>query len=111
MAVTGLDSTYITALIGGNKFIYKLIERDDELIDMIIQLECNFWDCVVNNVPTAVDGSESCSNLMTRIYPSAENKNIITLPDDAFTLIEQYYAAKEQAEMFTEMSFYPSKFC
>jgi len=103
MAVTGLDSTYIAALIGGNKFIYKLIERDDEMIDMIIQLEYNFWDCVVNNVPPAVDGSESCSNLMTRLYPSAENKSIITLPDEAFTLVEQYNAAKEQERMFSEM--------
>jgi putative phage-type endonuclease len=103
MAVTGLNSTYMAALIGGNKFIYKLIERDDELIEMIIQLEYNFWDCVVNNMPPAVDGSESCCNLMTRLYPSAENKNIIILPDKALTLIEQYNAAKDQEKMFSEM--------
>ena len=57
----------------------------------------------MNNVPPAVDVSESCRNLMTRLYPSAENKSIITLPDEAFTLVEQYNAAKEQERMFSEM--------
>ena len=51
MAVTGFKSTFIAAIIGGNQFIYKKIERDDELIDMIIQLEYNFWESVVNNEP------------------------------------------------------------
>lgn len=103
MAVTGLNSTYIASLIGGNKFIYKLIERDDELIDMIIQIEYNFWECVVNNVPPAVDGSESCSNLIIRLFPSAKLKSIITLPEEAFTLVEQYNSAKEQEKIFSEM--------
>jgi predicted phage-related endonuclease len=103
MSVTGLDSTYIAALIGGNKFIYKLIERDDELIDMIIQLEYDFWDCVENNVPPLVDGSESCSNLMNKLYPSAENKSKIILPAEALTLIKQYNSAKEQENIFSEM--------
>lgn len=103
MAVTGLDSTYIAALIGGNKFIYKLIEKDDEMIDMIIQLEYDFWDCVVKNVPPAVDGSESCSNLINKLYSSAENKSKIILPTEAMTLIEQYNSAKEQEKIFSEM--------
>jgi len=30
MAVTGLKRTYIAALIGGNHFVYHIIERDDE---------------------------------------------------------------------------------
>lgn len=103
MAVTGFSSAYIAALIGGNKFIYKLIERDDELIDMIIQLEYNFWNCVENNVSPEVDGSGSCSNLMNKLYPSAENKSKIILPSEALTLIEQYNSAKEQEKLFSEM--------
>lgn len=103
MAVTGFSSTYIAALIGGNKFIYKLIERDDELIDMIIQLEYNFWNSVESNVPPDVDGSESCSNLMNKLYPSAENKSKIILPSEALPLIEQYNSAKEQEKLFSEM--------
>lgn len=103
MAITGFDRTYIAALIGGNKFIYKLIERDDELIDMIIQLEHDFWNCVVNNVPPDPDGSESCSNLLSKLYPSAESKSKIILPDEAIQVVEQYNSAKEQEKYFSEI--------
>ena len=103
MAVTGFSSTYIAALIGGNHFIYKKIERDDELIDMIIRLEYDFWDSVVNNEPPAPDGSENCSNLISRLYPSADNKDKIILPDEALQLVKQFNAAKEQEKYFSEL--------
>jgi len=70
---------------------------------MIIQLEYNFWNCVENNVSPEVDGSGSCSNLMNKLYPSAENKSKIILPSEALTLIEQYNSAKEQEKLFSEM--------
>lgn len=74
MAVTGYERTYIAVLIGGNTFKYKAIDRDDELIDMIISIEENFWNCVINDVPPNIDGSESCTNLLNSLYPNA-NKN------------------------------------
>ena len=42
MAVTGYKGTYIAVLIGGNTFRWKFIERDEELISMLIQLESDF---------------------------------------------------------------------
>jgi predicted phage-related endonuclease len=102
LAVTGFNKTYIACLLGGNKFIYKVIERDDELIDMIIQLEFNFWECVKNNVPPKIDGSESCSDLMSRLYPNANKDSSIILPDEAQLLVEQYNSSKEQEKQFSE---------
>ena len=43
MAVTGYKAAYIAVLIGGNNFKWKCVERDDELISMLIQLESDFW--------------------------------------------------------------------
>jgi putative phage-type endonuclease len=103
MAVTGFKSTFIAAIIGGNQFIYKKIERDDELIDMIIQLEYNFWESVVNNEPPAPDGSESCINLLSRLYPTADSKSKIILPDEALQLVEQFNDAKEHEKYYTEL--------
>jgi len=102
MAVTGFNKTYVACLIGGNKFIHKVIERDDELIDMIIQLEYNFWECVKNNVPPKIDGSESCSDLMNRLYPNANKDSSIILPDEAQQLVDQYNLSKEQEKLFSE---------
>lgn len=61
MAVTGYNRTFIAVLLGGNQFKYKMIERDDELIDMIIKLEADFWNHVINNMPPEMDGSEASS--------------------------------------------------
>lgn len=102
MAVTGFNKTFIACLIGGNKFIFKEIERDDELIDMIIQLEFNFWECVKNNTPPKIDGSDSCSDLMNRLYPNVNKNSSIILPDEAQQLIEQYNSSKEQEKLFSE---------
>ena len=42
MAVTNTKKAYIAALIGGNHFLYKLIERDNEII---LGSECFRQDC------------------------------------------------------------------
>ena len=39
MAVTGYAGAYIAVLIGGNTFRWKFVERDEELISMLIQFE------------------------------------------------------------------------
>lgn len=43
MAVTGYQGAYIAVLIGGNAFRWKFVERDEELIAMLISLEEDFW--------------------------------------------------------------------
>jgi putative phage-type endonuclease len=90
MAVTGYERTYIAVLIGGNTFKYKVVDRDDELIEMIIQLEKKFWDCVINDIPPEVDGSESCTNMINNLYAKSKKDSAIVLPDKAQEIIEEY---------------------
>ena len=54
MSVTGYVGTYIAVLIGGNTFKWKFIERDEELISMLIELEADFWDYVRLRTPPTV---------------------------------------------------------
>ncbi len=58
--VTGYDKAYFAVLIGGQRFMWKEIERDEELIELIQKKEIEFW---VGNVlkqippePTEYDG-------------------------------------------------------
>ena len=44
MAVTGYRGFYIAVLIGGNTFRWRFVERDEELISMLIELESDFWN-------------------------------------------------------------------
>lgn len=102
MAVTGYEKTYIAVLIGGNKFEYKVIERDDELIDMIIKLERKFWTCVEKDVPPEIDGSEGSTKLMNILYPTASDSNTMKLPIEAEELIRQYNKNKDLEKEYAE---------
>lgn len=103
MAVTELKRTYIAVLIGGNEFKYKIVERDDELINMMIRLEKDFWDHVITKTPPEMDGSESSKELLDRLYPSSNGKSHIVLPDESIKLIAQYEIAKERESEVSEM--------
>lgn len=102
MAVTGYDAWYIACLVGGNTFIYKLIERDDEFIEMLMKSEVEFWNSyVVPNIMPPVDGSESSSIALDTLYPTAEKGSEITLSaHENELLIERrsLVAMKEQCD-------------
>lgn len=101
MAVTGYKATYIAALIGGNSFKWKLIERDEELISMIISLEEKFWENVKNGTPPPVDGSDACANFLAEKFAES-TKTQIDLPDSAIQIIRDYESASDQISKLTE---------
>ena len=102
MAVLDYERTYIAVLIGGNTFKYKVVDRDNELIDMIIEIEKNFWNCVVNDIQPNIDGSESCSNLLNSLYPEAKKDCSIILQSKAEELINEYNLNKKQEKFYSE---------
>ncbi len=44
MRVSKTDKCYIAALIGGKRFVYKEVLRDEKVIYMIIEIEKDFWE-------------------------------------------------------------------
>jgi len=102
MTVTGYKAAYIAALIGGNTFRWKFIERDEELISMLIQLEADFWEHVQSETPPPLDGSEAAAKFLAERFPSSVPKSQIILPDNAVDLIAEYAAASEQIKAITE---------
>ena len=102
MAVTGYAGTYIAVLIGGNTFRWKFIERDEELISMLIELESAFWNHVQELTPPPLDGSDASAKFLSERFPSSTPQSHITLPDTAADLLAQYDEACEQLEAITE---------
>ncbi len=97
MAITGFDSWWVAVLIGGNKFIYKKIERDEEIIQYLIEIELNFWNNhVLKKNPPMFDGSDASSELLKALYPTAKFDEEIELPPDASDLIAKYEQAKQE---------------
>lgn len=96
MAVTGYAGWWIAALIGGNKFTYKYIERDDVIIDALIQMEVEFWQLVETRTPPPMDGSNSASDVLKLLYPQGVPDTTVELPGSAKDLIDTREMLREQ---------------
>ncbi|MGG1339694.1 lambda-exonuclease family protein [Bacillus toyonensis] len=89
MAVTGYKAWWIAVLIGGNKFIYKKIERDEDIIQYLIDIEKDFWlNHVEKGIPPMFDGSESSSTLLKEMYPDSVEDSEVELGNEVELLIE-----------------------
>lgn len=93
---------YIAVLIGGNTFRWKLIERDEELITMLIELESAFWNYVQERTAPPLDGSDASVRFLAERFPNSVPRSEIILPDTATGLLAQYDEACEQLEAITE---------
>lgn len=102
MAVTGYRGAYIAVLIGGNTFKWKLIQRDDELISMLIRLEADFWRHVQSGTPPPLDGSDASAAFLRTFFPGSVPGSQVALPAQAADLVAQYRSFSEQAERAAE---------
>ncbi len=89
MAVTGYEAWWIAVLIGGNKFVHKKIERDEELIQYLIDIEKDFWlNNVEKNEPPLFDGSDASTELLKHLYPESITDSFVSLGKQEELLIE-----------------------
>lgn len=83
LAVTGFEKAYIAVLVGGNKFIWKEIERDEEFIQILIDREKDFWENhVLKDEAPPVDGSDATNDLIKKMYPQDDGTAIMLTKDD-----------------------------
>lgn len=102
LVVTGACKAYVAVLIGGQKFVYKEIDRDEELIQQIINLEQRFWiDHVMKGAPPALDGSSAAEKYLKEKYADAEPGNSIDLRSEFNERIEQYLKLKQVIQELT----------
>ena len=102
LAVTGLSYAVICVLIGGNKLQWITVDRDDELIASLVQLEQRFWQHVLTQSPPPVDGSTACAEMLARRYPASSNAAPLILPTEADGWIADYLQAKADEDAAAE---------
>ena len=99
MSVLDYEKAYIAVLIGGQKFIWKEVERDDEFIEMMIEYEKNFWENhVLKGGPPEIDGSKSASELLAKMYPEDDGSTIMLPSDETEMLIEAIESIKAEVK-------------
>lgn len=92
LAVTGLDTAFVCALIGGNSLVIREVKADQEMIAMLVACEKNFWDKVVNCVRPEADGSDACKELLDSLYRGGVSEQIV-LPEEAIEFVDLYLEA------------------
>lgn len=69
MSVCNSDAWYIAVLIYGKEFKYYRLERDEQIISDLIQIEKNFWE---NHVKKGIipepDGSKTADSIIAEYY-------------------------------------------
>lgn len=94
LAVTGFQSVFFGALIGGNDFRIMEVKRDDFLIENLVEAERKFWTMVEDVQPPAVDGSDATTQTIKAMYPTSDPGTLIELGEEAIPLIERIEHAK-----------------
>lgn len=92
LAVYGYAWGSLAILIGGSRFIWFDVDRNDAVIEELIRQEGEFWERVTTGNAPAVDGSARTGEMIKRMYPRDTGK-VLTI--DAPELIR---AAKDLAE-------------
>jgi putative phage-type endonuclease len=98
LGVTHLPYAYIAVLIGGQRLEWRRVERDDELIARLVELEHEFWQRVEQMDPPAP--TEADSAFLGEVWSPAPESTLVLTPDllDALAAREAAKAAEKQAK-------------
>lgn len=76
LAVTGKQAADVAVLLGGQDLKIYRIERDEQKIKKLIELEAHFWQLVQNDMPPPVDGTESSEMALRALYPEDSGETL-----------------------------------
>lgn len=92
MAVTNAERWYLAYMLDGWDFNYVTIERNQEIIDMMIGEQTKLWDeHILLNIPPEFDGSDSAKQLLNFLYPRETPGLAVDLPNE----IDDWIASKD----------------
>lgn len=102
LAVTGYTFAYIAVLIGGNTFVQKEIERDEEVVNYLYKLESDFWNNhVLKKVPPSIDNSNSTKESLHHIYSDSID-NTHELSPECIDAVQELEQVKKELKVLEE---------
>lgn len=83
MAIAGATWGSLAVLIGGQRFRWFDLARNDRFVGLLIEREAAFWQRLVTMDPPPVDGSDSAREVLRRLYPRETPGLVVNLPGEA----------------------------
>jgi predicted phage-related endonuclease len=94
--LTGLTRAVLAVLVGGQRLEVREVERDDEAIALMLQLEEDFVRYLRRDRPPPPDGSDSAREALLHLFPGAEPGKIVRLDREHWQLVRELRARREQ---------------
>ncbi|MCY1531223.1 putative phage-type endonuclease [compost metagenome] len=76
LAVTGKQAADVAVLLGGQTLEIHRIERDEQMIARLIELERKFWQYVETDTPPPADGTASAEAALRCLYPEDNGQTV-----------------------------------
>lgn len=97
LAVTGKQLAHICVLLCGHETRIYQVERDEALIQQLIEAERQFWQYVQTDTPPPADYSESASKAIKVLYPQPTKASKVDFKSDnnANQLFNQLVAQRQ----------------
>lgn len=92
MAVAKLSWGSVAALIGGQRFVWKDIDRNDEFIAVMVEAVGEFWDMVQQGDSPVATGADK--EALRLLHPQHDPGMTIDLPPEALLLDDELKHAK-----------------
>ena len=86
----------LAILIGGARFIWFDVERNDAVIEELIHQESAFWERVQSGNPPPIDGSVRTGELLKRLYPQDSGKVLTIQAPELIRAARDLVEAKAQ---------------
>lgn len=89
-----LQHAWTVALMDGQKLLIHEVDADPDVQEVLLELEQDFWQCVIERRPPPVDDSEITEKALQKAYPVAPEDSSVELSEEEAQLVEDYLAAK-----------------
>lgn len=83
MLVTGCDEASVAALIGGQRFRWCDVQRDDEACRRIVEVGYEFWCRVREGRPPEPTGMDADDEAIRALFPNEKANETVTLGENA----------------------------
>ncbi len=98
---TGYSFGYGIALLGGNRLVWRRIERNEGFIEALRTRLTVFWRRVERREPPPIDGSRATRETLKRLYPNDTGEQI-PLPIDSNLWDRELVKAKKEIKNWEE---------
>ena len=106
-SVMGLDGGYTCALVGGESFEFYEVERDDDVVDVVVEQESAFMEHVKADIPPDSVFTQQSERVLGQVMPYARVRHVLLdhpeLVRDVEQMLEAQATAKRYYAQFAEL--------